>query len=85
MVQSVIDGRRSLDAALEEYRVRVLAYRRAYRVLRALQWAVQRVPRASLGPLAELGNLPAIRRRWWPRYLDFGKPSAWNGGQPWAP
>jgi flavin-dependent dehydrogenase len=84
MVQSVIDGQRSLDAALEEYGVRVLAYRGAYRVLRALQWAVQRVPGAWLGPLAELGNLPAIRRRWWPCYLDFGKPSTWNGGQPWA-
>jgi len=52
--------------------------------LRALQWAVQRVPGAWLGPLAELGDLPAIRRRWWPCYLDFGKPSTWNGGQPWA-
>lgn len=33
-----------------------------------------RMPGAWLGPLAELGNHPAIRGRWWPRYLRFGQP-----------
>lgn len=73
LVQAAIDGRLSVDAAVKAYRGRVLAYRRAYRILRQLQWAVQKMPGAWLGPLAEFGNRPAIRRRWWPRYLGFGK------------
>ena len=74
LVQSVIAGARPLEVALDEYRRRVLACRRAYRLLRALQRGVQRMPGAWLGPLAELGNHPAIRGYWWPRYLRFGQP-----------
>ena len=74
LVQGVIDGRLSLDAALEAYRRQVLAHRWAYRILHALQRAVQKMPGPWLGPVAALGNLPAIRRHWWPGYLDFGKP-----------
>ena len=73
LVQSVIDGRLSLEDALEAYRRRVFACRRAYRLLGALQWAVRKMPGAWLGPVADFGNRPAIRERWWPRYLDFGK------------
>lgn len=73
LVQSVIDGQRSLEDALGTYHQHVVAHRRGYRMLRALQWAVQKMPAAWLGPLADLGNRPAIRRHWWPRYLDFGK------------
>jgi menaquinone-9 beta-reductase len=72
-VQSVLDGRRSLDAALVAYGRRVWAHRRGYHILRALQWAVQRMPGAWLGPLAELGARPAVLARWWPRYLGFGR------------
>lgn len=73
LVRSAIEGRLSMEEALEAYRRHVLPYRRAYRILRGLQWAVQKMPGAWLGPLAEFGNRPAIRRRWWPRYLSFGK------------
>ena len=73
LVQSVIDGRLPLDRALRAYRARVFAHRRAYAMLRALQWAVRRMPATWLGPLAEFGGRTAIRARWWPRYLDFGK------------
>ena len=73
LVQSVIDGRLPLDRALRAYRARVFAHRRAYAMLRALQWAVRRMPATWLGPLAEFGGRPAIRACWWPRYLDFGK------------
>lgn len=73
LVRSAIEGRLSVEEALGAYRGRVLAYRRAYRILRGLQWAVQKLPGAWLGRLARLGNWPPIRRRWWPRYLDFGK------------
>lgn len=79
LVQSVIDGCLSLEDALEAYRRRVFAHRRAYRMLRALQCAVQKMPGAWLGLVAELANRPAIRRLWWPRYLSFGKePVAWE-------
>lgn len=73
LLQSVIDGRRSLDAALEAYRRRVRAHRRAYHVLRAVQRAVQKMPGAWLGPLAALSTHPAILARWWPRYLGFAR------------
>ncbi|MBI1963833.1 MAG: hypothetical protein HYS37_10705, partial [Candidatus Rokubacteria bacterium] len=73
LVQSAIDGRIPFDRALQAYRARVFAHRRAYAMLRALQWAVRRMPATWLGPLAEFGGRPAIRARWWPRYLDFGK------------
>jgi len=72
LVQSVIDGRLSLEDALQAYRLRVFAHRRAYRMLRGLQWAVQKMPGAWLGLVAELGNRPAVRPFWWPRYLSFG-------------
>ncbi|MBI3456305.1 MAG: NAD(P)/FAD-dependent oxidoreductase [Candidatus Rokubacteria bacterium] len=73
LVQSVLDGGRSLDAALAAYERQVWTHRRGYRVLRALQWAVQKMPGAWLGPLAELSARPAVLARWWPRYLGFGR------------
>lgn len=73
LVQAVIDGRITLDVALGAYRRRVLAHRTAYRVLRVLQWAVRKMPGAWLGPFGELTQWPPVLRRWWPRYLDFGK------------
>lgn len=73
LVRPAMEGWLSIEEALEAYRGRVLAYRKAYRILRGLQWAVQKLPGAWLGRLACLGNWPPIRRRWWPRYLDFGK------------
>lgn len=76
IVQAVIDGRLSLDAALAAYRRRVLAHRGAYRTLRLLQWIVQKVPASWLGPLAELGQHPWVLRCWWPRYLHFGRDAA---------
>ncbi len=47
----------------------------AYRILHTLRRGAQKMPGAWLGPVAELGNRPAIRRHWWPRYLAFGKTS----------
>lgn len=72
LVHAVIDGRLTVAAALDEYRRRVRRYRGAYRKLAWGQWAVLRAPRNWLGPMAELADRPAVRRRWWPRYARFG-------------
>ncbi|MBI2217662.1 MAG: NAD(P)/FAD-dependent oxidoreductase [Candidatus Rokubacteria bacterium] len=73
IAQGVIDGRLSLESALATYRRRVLAHRSAYRLLRAIQWVVQKAPGAWLGSLAELSLRPWLFRRWWPAYLRFGR------------
>lgn len=81
IVQGAIDGRLSLERARATYRRRVLAHRHAYRLLRAIQWIVQKAPGAWLGPLAELSLRPSLVRRWWPAYLHFGRDGAGARGE----
>lgn len=71
IVQDVLDGRVTLEVGLREYRRFVLTHRAAYASLRWAQWAVQRVPGAWLGLMAELAQ--RTQRRWWPPYATFGQ------------
>jgi flavin-dependent dehydrogenase/YHS domain-containing protein len=72
LVQRVLEGTSSLEAALMAYRRRVEAYRWAYRGLAVAQWAVMRAPQSWLGPMAALAARPGVMARWWPQYSRFG-------------
>jgi flavin-dependent dehydrogenase len=72
LVQQVVEGRMSLDRALEEYRRHVEGYRWAYCLLAVAQWIVTHVPDGWLGFMAELAGHPRVMRGWWPRYSRFG-------------
>lgn len=70
--QAVLDGRRTLDEALHAYRRLVAGYRRAYRILAAMEWLTARAPMRLLAAVAEAALRPPFLGRWWPRYGRFG-------------
>lgn len=76
LAQSVLDGRRSLAAALDAYRGFVARFRSAYRILAGMEWLTARAPMALLRAVASAALHPPFLGRWWPRYGRFGDPGA---------
>ena len=75
LAQAVLDGRRTLDAALAAYRRLVDRYRSAYRILAAMQWLTTRAPMGLLSAIGVAALHPPFLERWWPRYGWFGHPA----------
>src|SRR5262249_48093044 len=73
LVQRVLDGAMTLDAALDGYRALVERYRSAYRVLEYVQWATTHLPLAVLGAFTRIAARQPLLSRWWPRYGGFGR------------
>jgi flavin-dependent dehydrogenase len=73
LVQRVLDGATTLEAALGQYQTIVDRYRGAYRVLRAVQWMAARAPSRWFALLADLAGHRPLAPRWWPRYGWFGR------------
>jgi len=73
IVQRVLDGEIALDAGLETYRRLVGRYRRAYRVLRGVQWLAAHSPTQWFAALTAVAAHQPLLPRWWPRYGWFGR------------
>ena len=73
IVQRIIAGSLSLDAGLASYDAIVRRYRKAYRILRWVQWATVHAPTSWLAALTELAAHRPLHPRWWPRYGRFGR------------
>jgi len=75
IVQRVLDGTVSREAALESYRRLVARYRRPYRVLQLAQWMAAHTPTRWFAMVTQLAATRPFLPRWWPRYGWFGRPS----------
>jgi len=73
IVQRIITGGLTLEAGLARYQAIVRRYRRAYRMLRWVQWATVHAPPTWLAALTELAARRPLHPRWWPRYGRFGR------------
>ena len=73
IVQRIITGSLSLEAGLAGYHAIVRRYRKAYWILRRLQWATVHAPTGWLAALTELAAHRPLHPRWWPRYGRFGR------------
>jgi flavin-dependent dehydrogenase len=73
IVKQIIAGSLTLDAGLASYNAIVRRYRKAYRILRWVQWATVHAPTSWLAALTELAAHRPLHPRWWPRYGRFGR------------
>jgi flavin-dependent dehydrogenase len=73
LIQRVLDGCLTLEAALDGYRRLVERYRAAYRVLEWAQWIAAHAPSRWLAVISDLADRHPFRPRWWPRYGWFGR------------
>ncbi len=73
IVQRVITGSLTLEAGLASYHALVRRYRKAYRILRWVQWAAAHAPTRWLAALIGLAARRPLHPRWWPRYGRFGR------------
>ncbi len=73
LIQRVLDGRLTLEAALEAYRRLVDRYRTAYRILEWAQWIAAHAPTRWFAVLTEVAARHPFLPRWWPRYGWFGR------------
>ena len=73
LIQRVLDGRLTLEAALEAYRRLVERYRASYRILEWGQWITAHTPTRWLAMLMTLAARRPFLPRWWPRYGSFGR------------
>jgi flavin-dependent dehydrogenase len=73
LVQQVIARRLSLAEALDQYRLRVEGYRRAYRVLWLAQVFASYAPTRWFAAFTRLAARDPVLPRWWPRYGWFGR------------
>jgi flavin-dependent dehydrogenase len=71
IVQRVLDGGVTQDAGLAIYRGLVERYRRAYRILEAVQWLTVHAPPRLLAAVTALAARHPLLPRWWPRYGRF--------------
>ena len=73
LVQRVLDGRLTVEAALDAYRRLVNRYRSVYRLLQWGQWIAAHAPTQWFAVLTELAARHPFLPRWWPRYGWFGR------------
>src|SRR5262249_38760219 len=75
LVQRVLDGALTLEAALDAYRRLVERYRRPYRMLRVVQWLAAPAPTRWFAALGAAAGHPPPLPRWWPRHRRVGGPA----------
>ena len=73
LIQRVLEGRLTVEAALEAYRRLVDRYRSIYRLLQWAQWIAAHAPTGWFAVLTELAARHPFLPRWWPRYGWFGR------------